>query len=281
LSTVRPLSEIRFVVERELRKNFRSVKGIVLMVLSLLGGSSIALLIAKYNAFKRDELGALDPAAIHDLREKALAKVYDVDTAKSLADSPEVLLALLVLTVWLTPMLVALMGFDSIAPDIQHRSVRYWTIRTRRWSYFVGKWFGLWATVSAVTFVMDAVIWIVCIVRGEATAGATLAWGLRFWLTSLPMSAVWCGIAILISSLFRSPIVALLLTFAGFFVLWVVYLTAAVSDTNALLYVYPNFYDHLLLNAHAYKVATGLGACLGMAALYVAGGSFIFAKRDV
>ena len=47
---------------------------------------------------------------------------------------------LLFMTIWLTPMLVALMGFDSISADIQHKGVRYWTLRTRRASYFVGKW---------------------------------------------------------------------------------------------------------------------------------------------
>ena len=129
-----PLTEIRLVVQRELRKNFRSAKGIVLAVLSLLGGGSVALLLVKYQEFKRQELGELSPEQIHDLREKALTKIYDPAMAKSLADSPEVLLALLGLTIWLTPMLVALMGFDSVSPDIQHRTVRYWTLRTRRWS---------------------------------------------------------------------------------------------------------------------------------------------------
>lgn len=269
------------MVQRELRKNFRSAKGIVLAVLSLLGGSSVALLLVKYQEFKRQELGELTPEQIHDLREKALTKIYDPAMAKSLADSPEVLLALLGLTIWLTPMLVALMGFDSVAPDIQHRSVRYWTLRTRRWSYFLGKWAGLWATVSIVTFAMDALIWIVCIARGEASFGATLGYGFKFWLVSLPMSAIWCGIATLMSSLFRSPILALLLTFAAFFVIWVIYLIALVSGADAVAYIYPNHYDHLLLHPHAHKLGMGLGACLGMAALYVGAGSFFFSKRDV
>lgn len=276
-----PVKEIGFIVQRELRKNFRSAKGIVLAVLSLLGGSSIALLMVKYQEFKRHDLPDLTAENIRELRLKALEKAYDHDQAAMLADAPEVLLMLLFMTVWLTPLLVALMGFDSIAPDIQHRSVRYWSLRTRRASYFIGKWFGLWATVSIVTLAMDVLIWIVCIVRGEATAGATLSWGVRFWLTTLPMSAVWCGIATLISSLFRSPILALLLTFASFFVIWVVFIVGAVAQVEPLLYVYPNHYDHLLLHPAAHKLGIGLAACAGMAALYIGAGSFIFAKRDV
>lgn len=277
-----PVAEISLVVQRELRKNLRSAKGIVLAALSLLGGSSVALLMVKYQDFKRRELGELSAEQLHELREKALLKAYgDEDMARSLAEAPEVLLALLLLTIWLTPLLVALMGFDSVAPDIQHRSVRYWTLRTRRWSYFVGKWAGLWATVSAVTFAMDLVIWLVCIARGEATAAQTLSWGLRFWAISLPMSAIWCGIATLVSSLFRSPILALLLTFAAFFVIWVVYLIAVVAGVDWVAYIYPNHYDHLLLHPAAHKLGAGLGACLGLTTLYVSAGSFLFVKRDV
>lgn len=268
-------------MQRELRKNFRSVKGIALGVLTLLGGSSIALLIAKYEEFKRQELGMITPEQVHELREKTLQKFYEPGTAAWLADSPEVLLGLLGFTVWLTPMLIALMGFDSISPDIQHRSVRYWTLRTRRWSYFIGKWAGLWATVSLVTFAMDFIVWVVCIARGEATAAVTLGWGFRFWVISLPLSAIWCGIATLISSLFRSPIVALLTTFGVFFVLWALYLVGAVAHWEPLLYVYPNHYDHLMLDPKVHRLGIGLLASLAMSAAYVGAGSALFQRRDV
>jgi ABC-type transport system involved in multi-copper enzyme maturation permease subunit len=278
---VSPLHEIRHIVLRELRKNFRSIKGIALGVLTLLGGSSIALLIAKVEEFKREKLGALDADKIRELREEALKQVYEAETAKWLADAPEVLLGLLYFTVWLTPLLIALMGFDSISPDIQHRSVRYWTLRTRRTSYFIGKWAGLWATVSIVTFAMDLMVWLVCIARGEGTAAATLGWGFRFWVISLPLSAVWCGIATLISSLFRSPIIALLTTFGSFFVLWVLYLIGGFAHFEPLLYVYPNYYDHLMLDTKVHRLGIGLLASLGMAAAYVGAGSALFARRDV
>lgn len=278
-----PLSEIRIVVERELRRNFRSVKGIVLAVLTLLGGSGIALLIAKVNELKREELANVTPEQMHEMREKLLTRVYgDADMGHFLADAPDVLYGLLKLTVWLTPLLVALMGFDGIASDLQHKSVRYWTMRTRRPSYFVGKWFGLFLTVSFITLTMDAIIWVVSIARGDSTAGATLSWGLRFWLVSLPMSAAWCGISTVISSLFRSPIIALLITFATFFTLWVLYTAGQLfPSVEWLSYVYPNHYDSLMLHPHVHKLAIGLGVCTGMAGLYLSVGSYFFAKRDV
>lgn len=254
-------------------------------MLTLLGGSGIALLLAKAHEFKQQELKNVSAEAMHEVREKALTKIYgDADMGKSLADSPEILFVLLNLTIWLTPMLVALMGFDGISSDLQHKSVRYWTLRTRRVSYFVGKWLGLLCTVSIITFSMDAMIWIVTLARGgsDVTAAQVFVWGLKFWVITLPMSAVWCGIAMLVSSLFKNPIIALLLTFASFFMLWLMWISGTFfNSVEWLTYVYPNHYDHFMLHPRAPKAFTGLGVCLAMAAMYVSIGSYSFVKRDV
>lgn len=277
-----PLSEVRFVAQRELLKSFRSAKGIVLLVLSLLGGTGATLLLVKAQQLKREKLAGADPEALRSLREEAATQIFgDPATGKSLADAPEVLLAVLLLTIWLTPLVISLLGFDSVSGDLQHKSVRYWTLRTRRSSYFIGKWAGVFATVSMMTLTMHAVIWVLCIVRGEAPAGSALAWGLRFWLITLPISATWCGISTFVSSLFKTPIISLLVTFSAFFGLWLFWMIGQVTHAEAMQYVYPNFYDALLINPQINKVMTGLAACLGMAALYVGAGSFLFTKRDV
>lgn len=276
-----PFLEVVLILLRELRKNFRSLKGIALGLLTLLGGSSIALLFAKFEELKREKLGQLDPSQLRDLQREALGQIYEAATADWLADAPDSLIVLLNITIWLTPLLVALMGFDAIAPDLQHRSVRYWTLRTRRPSYFVGKWAGLWATISAVTLTMDVIVWLVSIFRGSAPAASVVAWGFKFWLISLPLSAVWCAIAVVISSMFRAPMIALLATFGAFFVLWVIYLSGGASHVDALLYVYPNHYDRFLLTPKVERLGTGLLATFGMAAAYVAAGATLFTKRDV
>lgn len=277
-----PLSEIRFVAQRELAKSFRSAKGIVLLVLSLLGGTGATLLLVKAQQLKREKLAGADPEALRALREDAATQIFgDPATGKSLADAPEVLVVVLLLTIWLTPLVISLLGFDSVSGDLQHKAVRYWTLRTRRWSYFVGKFAGVWATVSMMTFAMHALVWILTIVRGEATAASALGWGLRFWLITLPISAAWCGIATFVSSLFKTPIISLLVIFASFFGLWLLWMIGQVTHAEAMQYAYPNFYDALLVNPRVDRALTGLAACLGMAALYVGGGSYLFMKRDV
>ncbi|HEY8074796.1 MAG TPA: ABC transporter permease subunit, partial [Labilithrix sp.] len=243
-----PVAEINLVASRELRKNVRSIKGLILAALTLLGGTLAAVVMALVDEMQNSDLAkTVSDEKMHEMKVEALSKAFrDADMGRALADAPSVLLPILGLTVWLTPMLVALMGFDTISGDLQHKSVRYWSLRTRRVSYFVGKWLGLWATVSIVTFSMDALIWAVCIARGQATLAATLGWGIRFWLTSLPMSAVWCAIAVLVSSLVRTPILALLSTFGVFVLLWALYgmgIIGVLYDTTwlkPLMYVYPN-----------------------------------------
>jgi hypothetical protein len=132
-----------------------------------------------------------------------------------------------------------------------------------------------------MTLAMHALIWIVCIARGEAPAASAFGWGIRFWLITLPISAAWCAIATFVSSLFKTPILSLLVIFVTFFVLWLAYMIGDVTQTRALTYLYPNFYEDLLLNPRLDRWTTGLAACVGMVALYVGAGSFLFAKRDV
>ena len=277
-----PLSEIRFVAQRELGKSFRSAKGIVLLVLSLLGGTGATLLLVKAQQLKRENFANADAETMRSLREDTATKIFgDPVTGKSLADAPEVLVAVLLLTIWLTPLVISLLGFDSVSGDLQHKAVRYWTLRTRRWSYFIGKFAGVWATVSMMTFSMHALIWLLCIIRGEAPAATALGWGVKFWLLTLPISAAWCAIATFISSLFRSPIIALLVMFSAFFGLFLCWFIGQVAHTEALQYVYPNFYDAMLMSPRVDRWMTGLAACVGMAALYLGGGSYLFMKRDV
>lgn len=273
------LNEILLIAAREVRKNLRSAKGLVMGIISLLGGVLTTLLIVKLRAMNDVNL---PPEEMHQLQEIALTKKYgDPAMGKYLASAPPVLLGMLVLTVWLAPLLVAIMGFDGISADLQQKTVRYWTVRSRRASYFAGKFFGLWTVVASVTLMMHVLIWIVAVARGGSTAADTISWGVRFFLVTVPISAAWTGTALLVSSQFRTPIVALLVTFATFFALWIVDGIGEVGEIKPLTYIYPNTYDAWLLSPHPERAAVGALVCLGMAALTTAAGAMIFAQRDV
>jgi hypothetical protein len=132
-----------------------------------------------------------------------------------------------------------------------------------------------------MTLSMHVIIWVVCIIRGEATAADTLSWGVRFWLVTAPISAAWCALATFVGSLFKTPMVSLLAIFASFFVLWLVWLIGQVTHAQPLTFVYPNAFDAMLVHPHITRGMTGLAACVATAALYLGAGAFIFKKRDV
>lgn len=275
-------SEVGAVVGRELRRTFRSAKGIVLLILALLGGTGVTLALVKLEQFQKDKLGDVPTEQLRDARQAALTEAFgDPEMGRYLADAPAILLALLVLTVWLGPMLIALMGFDSISADLQHKTVRFWTVRIRRPSYFVGKVLGLWSVVSIVTLTMSVLTWLITVARGEAPLGEALSWGVRFWFASLPISAAWCGLATLVSSQFKTPILSLLVIFAAFFGVWLTYVIGGLSGATALTYVYPNSYDSWLISPKLDRSLGGAGICLAMGALCTAAGTMLFVRRDV
>jgi ABC-type transport system involved in multi-copper enzyme maturation permease subunit len=279
---VSPAAEVLLVAQRELRKNVRSAKGIVLLGLSILGSVVVALVFAWVEKVKREKLAGVPPEAQAEIQRQIVLQLGEGDEAlgDALLKIPGALLGALKVTIWFAPALVALLGFDAISGELQHRTVRFWTIRTRRVTFYVGKVLGLWAVVSSLTLFVQVLTWGIVISRGES-AGAVIEWGPRLWIITLPISLVWCAIAQLVGSQFRVPILSLLMTFGCFFVLWIGYLLGASERVPPLLYFYPNVYDTWLLHPHLDRVVEGLAICFGSALAYVAAGAAIFARRDV
>lgn len=280
------LTEIVWIVLRELRKSFRSTKGIALSVITLLVALSATLILAKVNQLTREKIPADVPLEeVNNQLQQAAGQLYEqmynVDVAQALHGAPITLFFIFLPTIWLSPLMVAILGFDTVSAETQYKSVRYWTNRVRRTSYYLGKFFGLWSTVSLLTFVMSFLIWIVCIVRGVCTVSEIASWGLRFWLMTLPISAAWCGFAILIGSLFNSPMVSLIAIVASFFVIWVTWLIGSATNSLPLLHLYPNHYDRYLLLSSSIGIAKGIGGCLALATASVAAGALRFKMRDI
>jgi ABC-2 type transport system permease protein len=290
---VSPLVETRFMVQRELRKSFRSIKGIILSVLTVAGGGGLALLFAQSDDIRQKRMHEKDisPEMLLEAKRKLFGWWFmDEKTGEHLGSAPGLIFFLFAVSLVLMPAVVLLLGFDSVAAERQHRTVRYWTVRSRRSSYIIGKWLGLWATCGVVALGMHALIWIVCTIRGEAPFADIVSWGFRFWCASMPILGMWCAVSVFISSLMRVPIIALLTTAGTFFVWWLVYIPFWVSGHNdpevigsptPILYIFPNYYDRFLLSPQIGPFLTGLAVCFGFAAAMLAASSTLFAKRDV
>lgn len=270
------------------------MKGIILGVLTLLGAIVASLVCVWLEGSDRAHAGAGSNEAYVELKRQVLEKASgDAAYAAYTASIPSSLHVFLQITIWLGPLLIALLGFDIVAGEMQHRSVRFWTVRARRGSYFAGKLLGLWLLVGLITLVLNVIAGTVAAARGYVTVGQLLTWGPRFWLVAFVIAGAWAAVATFISSLFKTPILALLTTFATFFVMWLFglggfivrlrdgFTTGVIKDMSWYEYLYPNAYDTLLISPHAGKVAIAHGVLLGFVVATTAVGSLLFARRDV
>ena len=272
----------------------RSVKGIILGLLTVAGAFIVSYLAVVIEGGKRAASGAMSNEAFAAMKREAAEKITgDAKSAAYFASAPESLVLFLQITVWLAPLLIALLGFDTISAELQHRSVRFWTVRTRRTSYFAGKFLGSWVLMSLITLALNAIAGTFVVARGYASFGDLASWGIRFWLVTVIIAGAWAVIATFVSSLFRSPILALLTTFATFFVMWLFGVVGLVErlregtmsgimkEMSWYEYLYPNAYENMLLSPDTPKALTALAVLLGFVAVMTTAGSFVFARRDV
>jgi ABC-type transport system involved in multi-copper enzyme maturation permease subunit len=289
-----PAAEVSLIVLRELRRSVRSAKGIVLGVLTLAGAFIVSYLAVVLEGGRRQAAGALSNDAFRELKRQAIEKATgDGKMASYMASAPNSLIMFLEITVWLSPLLIALLSFDSVSAELQHRSVRFWAVRTRRGSYFAGKLLGNWALVALIILVLNAVANAFVISRGYATFGEVVTWGSRIWFVAVVIAGAWAAIATLISSFFRTPMLSLLTTFATFFVMWLMGVvgiierfregaeTGMFKEMSWYEYLYPNAYDQMLLSPELPKVLTAMAVLVGFVALVTTSGSLYFARRDL
>jgi ABC-type transport system involved in multi-copper enzyme maturation permease subunit len=289
-----PVIEIRLLVGRELRRSVRSAKGIALGALTLLGAFVASLVCVWAEGSDRASANAASTQAYVELKRDILTKATgDASFAAYLANIPTSLLVFLKITVWLSPLLVALLGFDNVSGELQHRSVRFWTVRSRRASYLTAKLLALWVLVGLLTLVLNLLAGTVALVRGYVAPLELVSWGLRLWFVAFVIAGAWSAMATFVSSCFKTPIVALLTTFATFFASWILGAGAYISRSKHFLdtgiargmlwyeYFYPNAYDSLLLAPEATKVLTALGIIVAFVCVTCAAGSILFQRRDI
>ena len=300
-----PATEIVLTVQRELRKNVRSARGIVLGILTLiLSGLAVALCIG-LEKLERAAVGAASTEAFTAMKREAFEKATgDANLAATFATLPISLAAFFKFAVWIGPLIVVLLGFDTVAGDMQYKTVRYFTVRTRRWSYFAGKLLGLWAVVALATFALLFVCGLVTLAIGYVSIGPLVRWSLEFWVVSLPISLTWTAIAVFVSAQFRQSILALVTTAGIFFLSWSTNIVAFIqgiieafsakssgqgADVAAKIargmrwyeYLYPNSYDALLLSPKPQDVVQAVGILMGFSLLLIGMGAFLFNRKEV
>jgi len=277
------LRETGFVVERELRRNFRSVRGMALYVLTLLGGLVSTLIGAKVNETSESIRGELGEELVRQGTPKLYLLLYRFDAvvAERLSHAPSTVVVTAWASVWLSPLLVALIGFDALSAERQYRTLRYLTVRTRRGSYFVGKWLGLWLTASIVLLGVQLISWLCDLGFVHNDVSEVFTWGPALYLVAIPILAAWSAAATLFGSLAKTPMIALLSIFGAFTMLWLIGNWPTEAAGKYLAFAYPGSFDHWLLRTGAQQILTGLGASLAFTLVFVGSGAWLFSRSEV
>ena len=274
-----PVSEAGLTCLREMRRNLRSAKGIVMGLLFLLGGAAASLIYAAVSELTNPNRQGHDvpEEAFRDLRQKVWAEVWNADIGGYLADSPSIFVALFKGSLWFIPFMTLMIGFEQVCGDLQHRTIRYTAIRARRESIVAGKFLAIWGVVAVLLFALHAFVWFVTLIRADASFSQVLVWGPRMWGLSAIYTAAYAGLTILVSSLTRRPVISLFLGLIFFSLFWVLDLAADVarmaeSERFSWLqyvgYAIPDYYEAWLvtpkapqmLGAMAFLLAYGVGA---------------------
>lgn len=256
-----------------------------MFVLFFLGGAVPSVLQVLFlRLMDKATMSELPLEARQQLFEQALSKVYDPATAKYLSLCPPVLFAFLFKgTLLFLPVLILLIGFDQIAGDIQHRTIRYMAGRARRSSLVAGKALGVWGVITIMTLVLHLTVWTVMLIRGGDSPALVLSWGVRLWLFTVASAGAYVGLTSLISSFFKTPIVALFVGVGVLFVLWLASTILGLSEaTEAVTWAFPSAYESkLLVSPQPARIFGGVAALLAWGAAMVAGAAAIVSRRDI
>jgi ABC-type transport system involved in multi-copper enzyme maturation permease subunit len=274
--------EIRLVAQHELRKNLRSTKGIVMFVLFVLGG---ALPILLQVWVQRLGLDKMTPEQRHRLYEEGLLRAYrgDHEMVSYLSHCPPLLYFLLSGTQLFLPLLCLVIGFDQISGDVQHRSIRYLVGRVNRSSLVIGKALGIWGVLGVMVFVLHVVVWIMLLATGDDGAGVTFSWGFRIWAFSIATASASVGLASLVSSWFKVPILSLFVGLGVAFGLFIARLIVlAIGDSaDFAKWIFPATYETFMVKPEALTALGGCAACVAWGAVMVALAAVIVQRKDV
>ena len=136
-------------------------------------------------------------------------------------EMPWVVLFVLLLSTFVLPPLVLIVGYDRISEDLSSKYCRFVLQRVRRGTYLLGKILGQWVTVlGAVVLVHLVLIAIGAAVSVGFETEPVLAAMPKLWVGMALFLLAYCAFVALFSSLFTPPFAALALGGISLMALW-------------------------------------------------------------
>ena len=276
--------EVGVVAVREIRRNIGSAKGIAMLALFFVGGLVPAVMRVIVKRWAASLGGAIPEEQQQKIYEMALTQQHggDEGLVKYLAGAPPILYYLFEGTLMFLPLVILLIGFDQIAGEVQHRTLRFSAARAHRASLVVGKALGIWGVMATMILLLHLTVWVLVLVQGGQAPGLVLTWGARFWIYSAIAAGAYVGFTALMSAMVKTPIVALFIGIGVGATIWVAFkILGLFPSTEAVRWIFPNRYEMLLYSPEPGKIASGMGMLVAWGAACVAGASAIVARRDI
>jgi ABC-2 type transport system permease protein len=273
-----PLRETSIVFAHETRRHLRSAKTLVLLILYALATALSGVLFVAATRTAQEGISsmsggqALQPEQLDELKMGGLSLIFGQDPAlvRYLVQIPLVVVFFFWFALLFLPLLTTLMGFDQISGELQSRSLRFVSLRARRGSLLAGKVLAQAALLFALTAVVNLGIFAYAAASTEGfQVGVGLAAMIRFWLLGLVYASAYIGLVALCSTLFRAPIVSLLIALCALFAFWLTAFLSRFEAIRFLGYLVPSHYERGLFSPEWDHVLPSVGAYLAFAVVFL------------
>ncbi len=216
----------------ELGRTLRSARVVVLLLLYAMftvTALSVVHGIAKSITAQTDVQVAAgaDPEAVQKLMDEAHKKFVstffadDDAMAEALLVIPLVLLVVFKTSLRFLPLFAGIMGFDQLSGEVGPRSIRYLTVRSRRSSVMLGKFFAQATLLAGLMLLVDVGLCLHArFTEPDFATGAMAMVLARFWVSAVVFSSAYLALTALCSALFRQPAVSLVFNLIVLFGFW-------------------------------------------------------------
>ena len=216
------LKEVGLVIEHEFKAVLLSLRSILFFVIyggsSFIVGSIHGKIVGFIDKNVGEQLKSLSPedmknAGVNaaDMFKQMFEKqpqMIDVFGGKEVAEAlmdgslPVVVLSVMIMSTFLLPTLIMIIGFDRISQDLQSKFSRYVFLRLRRGTYLVGKILAQWSVALIIIIAVHALLLLLASTQDVFNIGELMRAAPKFWIGLTIYLLAY--IALLIKALFPS-----------------------------------------------------------------------------
>jgi len=300
------IREIGVIWQGELRRALRSPRTLVLVLLYCFFAALVLIAVSfmvssatsNFNAMLGSQ-GASEEGAAEATRvakTELLNWLFgeNVDLVEALTQLPVVIPLVFKITLFFLPFYAALMGFDQLSGEIEHRSIRYLAVRARRSSILFGKFAAQGTVLVALILLVSTLIFGTArVLNPDFGISLLLPTLFRFWVAAFVFSLSYVALTSLCSALFSLPAVSLIFNLIALFGLWTLDAVGGWIGSWArmqgqeepllagLRWLSPTAYSNALLHPGFQVFGRGLLAYAVFSAVFLGLAYLVLRRRDV